>query len=156
MIDRRLVLSGLVAAFAAPALAHPHDTLTNEQMGHIEHQILHMREALQKAIAAKDVARLRAIYAASFSHTHGSGKVDGRDARIVSVLAGEPTIEMAKVSELSIRVPNADTAIVAGKSPIRSMADGKDYDFRWLQVWARVGGDWQLVASQATRLPVTS
>jgi hypothetical protein len=33
---------------------------------------------------------------------------------------------------------------------------GKDYDFRWMQVWVRVGGDWQLAASQATRLPMTS
>src|SRR3712207_7617283 len=41
------------------------------------------------AAAARDAARLRALYAADFAHTHTSGKVDGRDARIVSLLRSE-------------------------------------------------------------------
>ena len=159
------VRHSLIAAFTvctvmlspiAPVSSHPHDALRTEQMAHVEHQILHMREALQAAIAAKDVPRLRALYAPSFVHTHGSGKVDGRDARIVSVLAGDPVIETAKVEELSIRIMHADTAIVTGRSPVLNKAENRDYDFRWMQVWVRVGGDWQLAASQATRLPAGS
>jgi len=28
------------------------------------------------------------------------------------------------------------------------------YDFRWIAVYVKTGGAWQLAASQATRLPV--
>ena len=64
-------------------------------------------------------------------HTHGSGKVDGKDARIVAALAGDPVIETAPVTDLVIRVPGGWTAIATGLSPIRSLADGKTYNFRW-------------------------
>jgi len=158
MIAPRSFIAALALAlsFATPAFAHPHETLQAEQVGHIEHQIMHMREALLGAIAAKDVAKLRGIYAPSFTHTQGSGKVDGRDARIVSVLAGDPVIETAKVEELTIRVLHADTAILTGRSPILNKTENRDYDFRWMQVWVRVGGEWQLAASQATHLPATT
>ena len=152
--DRR----GFVAALAlAPllshaALAHPHEALHAEQHGHVEEQIVALRAALRDAVAAKDAARLRSIYAPSFTHTHGSGKTDGRDARIVSLLAGDPVIETAPVEEMTVRVLHADTAIVTGRSPILNKGENRSYDFRWMQVWVRVGGDWQLVASQATRI----
>lgn len=146
------------AAFAlslvsAAALAHPHDQLLAERQGEVEQQVMAVRARLRDAVAARDVIALRALYAPGFTHTHGSGKVDGRDARIVSLLAGEPTIELARVEELAIRIPHPDTAIVSGRSPIRNVAEGRDYDFRWLQVFVRAGGDWQLAVSQATRLP---
>ncbi len=32
------------------------------------------------------------------------------------------------------------------------MAENRNYDFRWVQVYVRVGGEWQLAVSQATRL----
>jgi hypothetical protein len=157
MLSRRaLALAVPATIVAAAAVAHPHETLKDEQIGHIEHQVMHARQDLIAAIAAKDVGKLRAIYAESFTHTHGSGKVDGRDARIVAVLAGEPVIETAKPHEITIRVMHADTAIVSGKSPILNVTEKRDYDFRWMQVWVRVGGDWRLAASQATRLPATS
>ena len=105
------------------------------------------------AIEKKDAAALRKIYADGFVHTHGSGKVDGKDARIVSALAGDPVIENAPVTDLVIRVPGGWTAIATGVSPIRSLADGKTYNFRWTAVYVRIGEGWQIAASQATRLP---
>jgi ketosteroid isomerase-like protein len=104
------------------------------------------------AIERKDAAALRNIYAEGFVHTHGSGKVDGKDARIVSALAGDPVIETAPVSELVIRVPGGWTAIATGISPIRSAVDGKTYNFRWTVTYVRIGEGWQIAASQATRM----
>lgn len=150
---RRSLLALAPLLLAGPALAHPHEQLTAERQGHIEAQIVAFRNAIREAVQARDVIALRRLYSPSFTHTHGSGRVDGRDARIVSLLAGEPTIEMAPVEELSIRILHADTAIVTGRSPILNLAENRHYDFRWVQVYVRVGGDWQLAVSQATRLP---
>jgi len=140
---------------AAPALAHPHDQLAGERDGRIEQQVMAVRDSIRRAVEARDVVALRAMYSGGFTHTHGSGKVDGRDARIVALLAGEPTVEMAPVEELTIRVMHADTAIVSGRSPILNRSENRTYDFRWVQVYVRVGGDWQLAVSQATRLGPT-
>jgi ketosteroid isomerase-like protein len=134
------------------ALAHPPAQLTTEQEKGTIEEVRAFRKSVVEAIAAKDAAKLRAAYADSFHHAHGSGKVDGKDARIVAVLAGDPVIENAPVTDLEIRVPGGWTAIATGKSPIKSLADGKTYEFRWIAVYVRSGDSWQIAASQATRL----
>lgn len=147
------VLAGVAAGAAAHVgRAHPPAQLSTEQENATVEEVKAFRQAVVDVIAAKDVARLRAMYADSFRHAHGSGKVDGRDARIVSVLAGDPVIETAAVTELEIRIPGGWTAIATGVSPLPSLADGKTYEFRWIAVYVRVGDSWQIAASQATRL----
>lgn len=139
----------------APASAHPPSIVNSATEKAMAEEVTDFRKRLAKAIEAKDAVALRAMYADSFRHTHGSGKVDGKDARIVAALAGDPVIETAPVEDLVISVPNGWAAVATGKSPIRSLADGKTYDFRWITVYVRVGESWQVAASQATRLPAT-
>jgi uncharacterized protein (TIGR02246 family) len=147
----------LPALSPAPLLAHPHEALARERQGAVEQQVMAARESIRAAASARDAARLRALYTADFTHTHASGKVDGRDARIVSLLAGEPTVELARVEELTIRVLHPDTAILTGRSPIpRSDGDGGARDVRWMQVFVRADGEWRLAASQATGLAPTT
>ncbi len=162
-MHRRRTLLAVLPALALPALlpgallAHPHEALTRERQGAIEQQVMAARESIRAAASARDAARLRALYAADFTHTHTSGKVDGRDARIVSLLAGEPTIELARVEELTIRVLHPDTAILTGRGPIpRGDGNGGAHDVRWMQVYVRVDGEWRLAASQATSLAPTT
>ena len=162
-MQRRALLAALAALAALPALltpgalfAHPHEALTRERQGAVEQQVMAAREGIRAAVAARDAGRLRALYAADFSHTHTSGKVDGRDARIVSLLTGEATVELARVEELTIRVLHADTAILTGRSPVARSDGSGARDVRWMQVFVRVDGDWRLAASQATGLsPIT-
>ena len=97
-----LTFVALVGA-AGMALAHPLDGASSQPIGPMELEIIQFRQAIVDAVKAKDAARLREIYADGFTHTHGSGKVDGKDTRIVAVLAGDPSIEMAPADELSIR-----------------------------------------------------
>jgi len=49
-----------------------------------------------------------------------------------------------------------DAAIVRGRAQMRVHQGGQDlsYPIRFLDVYARRGGDWQLLAWQATRMPV--
>lgn len=158
-MQRRAVvpaLFSLSAVFVGPALGHPHEQLAEERTGQVEQQVMAVRARVRDAVQARDVAALRMLYAAGFTHTHGSGKVDGRDARIVALLAGEPTLELAPVEELTIRIPHADTAIVSGRSPILNVQERRSYDFRWLQVYVRAAGEWQLAISQATWMGPTA
>jgi Domain of unknown function (DUF4440) len=150
---RGLVVALLLAVLPAGlGQAHPPGAPRSDGEARVEAEILKFREALREAIAAKDVAKLRAMYAESFTHTHGSGKMDGRDTRIVSALAGDPVIETAPADEMDFRIFGTETVIATGRSPILNRQEGRSFDFRWIAVYVRSGGGWQLAASQATRL----
>ena len=149
------VLAGSLAFawfLAGGASAHPPSILSDQAEKATVEEVIAFRKSVTAAIETKDAAALRRIYADSFTHTHGSGKVDGKDARIVAALASDPVIENAPVTDLVVRVPGGWTAIATGQSPIRSLADGKTYNFRWTAVYVRMGEGWQIAASQATRL----
>ncbi|QQS11241.1 MAG: nuclear transport factor 2 family protein [Rhodospirillales bacterium] len=144
-----------LAAPVPAALAHPQPIPKTADEAAVEKEVLAFRGGVLDAIKVKDVARLKAAYDEHYTHTHGSGKVDGRDARIVALLAGEPVIETAPPSEMVVRVFGRDTAIVTGRSPVLNKAENRDYDFRWVVVYVRGKDGWRAAVSQATRLPLT-
>ena len=144
----------LVAAVCVDrAAAHPPGRPPTVDELAIGRDVMEVRARLRAAVEAKDARALLALFTDDFTHTHGSAKIDNRDARIVALLAGEPTVEMAPLDDLVIRVHGGATAIVSARSPIRSLADGKTYDFRWTQVFVKGPSGWQLAVSQATRMP---
>lgn len=145
------LLGMLALTSGAPVSAHPPAIVNEAAEKAIAEDVIAFRKAMADAIALKDAARLKEMYHPAFSHTHTSAKVDGRDARIVSALAGEPVIETAEVDGLTVRAPNDWVAIVTGTSPVRALSDGKVYAVRWMQVFTRTDKSWVLVASQATR-----
>ncbi len=143
---------GLTTLAAAPALAHPPSLLSPEGHQHTVDEIIAFRKELADAVAMKDVVKLRALYADSFTHTHTSSKVDGKDARIVALLAGEPTIEIDTPQSLKIDIlAGGWVAIATGITPIKAMSDGKIYLVHWTATHVRSETGWQLAASHATR-----
>jgi hypothetical protein len=131
--------------------AHPPAILNEAAERAIGEEITAFRKAMAEAIAARNAAKLREMYAASFTHTHASAKTDNRDARIASALAGEPLIETAPHTEIAVRAPNDWVAIVSGTSPIKAIGDGRTYAVKWIAVYTRRDKTWVLAASQATR-----
>jgi ketosteroid isomerase-like protein len=133
------------------ALAHPTVPPGSDPVA--TQAVLAARATIETAVKNKDANRLKTLYTDDFTHTHGSGKVDGRDARIVSLLTAEPTIEMAHADELVVQTYSGSAAIVRGKSPILNVKENQFYQFRWVQTYVKLPGGWALAVSQATRLP---
>jgi hypothetical protein len=150
---RRALLASALPLVSLPALAHPPRQPDSAEAQSIVEEIKVFRDKLAKAVTTKDFATLRALYADAYTHTHGSGKLDNKDARLVSAMAGEPMIENAPASELSFRVFAGPTVIVSGKSPILNVKEQKTYDFRWVCTYVTGKDGWLLAVSQATRLP---
>jgi ketosteroid isomerase-like protein len=146
-----IAASALLLWAGGTLYAHPEAKVEGDPL--VAKEVLAARDALAAATQAKDAVRLKALYTDDFTHTHGSGKVDGRDQRIASLLTAEPTIEMAHPDELVVHSYNGNTAIVRGKSPILNMRENQFYQFRWLQTYVRTPTGWKLAVSQATRLP---
>jgi hypothetical protein len=151
---RRSLITALPLLAASPVLAHPPRQPDNTESQSIVEEIKVFREKLAKAVKDKDFPTLRAMYADAFTHTHGSGKLDNKNARLVSAMAGEPLIENAPATELSYRVFAGPTVVVTGKSPILNVSEQKTYDFRWVAVYVTGKDGWLLAVSQATRLPM--
>lgn len=117
-------------------------------------EVTAFRARLARAVTVKDLATLRACYHDTFTHTHGSGRLDNKDARIGAAMAGEPLIENAPATELSFRVHTGPTVILTGLSPVLNLGERKTYDFRWAAVYVTAISGWQIAFSQATRVPV--
>lgn len=137
---------------SAIALAHPPSILSEREEKATVEEVMAFRKAVAAVIEKKNAAALRKIYADGLQHTHASGKVYSKDAYIAAVLAGEPVIDNAPVSDLTIRVPGGWTAVATGRSPLSAGAHGKSFDVRWTAVYVRVGDGWQIAASQVTRI----
>jgi hypothetical protein len=142
-----------LSALASSALAHPPRQPDSAEAQSLIEEIRQFRNRLAKAVTAKDFSTLRALYADAYTHTHGSGKIDNKDARLVSAMAGEPMIENAPASELSFRVFAGPTVIATGRSPVLNVKEEKTYDFHWVCVYVTGIDGWLLAVSQATRLP---
>jgi hypothetical protein len=67
----------LLAWLAAAALAHPIDPVPAADPK-LAAEIATMRQSLRTAAANRDVGLLRRFYTEDFTHTHTSGKVDGK------------------------------------------------------------------------------
>lgn len=150
---RRLLLTAAPLLIALPALAHPPRQPDKAESQSIIEEIKVVRDKLAKAVTTKDARTLRAIYADAFTHTHESGKMDDRDARVASAMAGAPMIENAPAIDLSYRVFAGPTVVVTGKSTLPDAAEQKPRDVRWVVVYVTGRDGWLLAVSQATQLP---
>ena len=108
---------------------------------------------LNKAMMAADKAKLEALVSDQLSYGHSSGKVETK-AQFVGVVAGKKTIY--KTITLS-----GPTISVAGNNAVARHifaaeveSDGKPSSPKIgvMQVWAKDGGSWKLLARQAFRL----
>jgi len=144
-------IAGVLPALTEHALAHPPAIVSEAQRKLISEEVAAFRKEVAAAVRAKNAKRLQRMYAPSFAHTHTTGKIDDKEARIATLLKGEPVIETAPVSDLVIRIPNDWVGIATGVSPIKAN-DGKTYDVRWTTVYTREGQSWHVAASHATRL----
>ena len=148
-----LAIAAMVAA-ATSVAAHPIDPVPPTDTK-LQAEIGAFRREFQAAGASRDAAALRRFYTDDFTHTHTSGKVDGKDARIVSVLAGEPTVEMAPVPEFRLSCFGESVCIARALSPIKRASDGKWFDVRWTQTYVKTSTGWRIAISQATGLTGT-
>lgn len=147
-----LVLS--LCVIAAGATAHPINPATAAD-AKLQAEIQTLRKDFQAASTQRDATALRNFYTDDFTHTHTSGKVDNKDARIVGVLAGDPTVELAPTPEFKLSCFGESVCIARALSPIKRGTDGKWFDVRWTQTFIKTSKGWQIAISQATGLQNT-
>ncbi|HSI00434.1 MAG TPA: nuclear transport factor 2 family protein [Reyranella sp.] len=146
-ISRRQI--GAVACLALGAATAPALAQANDQAA-----VAEAIAALTKAMLAADKAKLESLLSDNLSYGHSSGKIETKK-EVVDVVAGKKTV-YNKI-ELSNHV-----IAIAGNNAIARHAwesESGTGDGKWnvakigvLQVWAKEGGSWKLLARQAFKV----
>jgi ketosteroid isomerase-like protein len=97
---------------------------------------------------ARQVAMLSTLLADDFVITVEDGKTYGKTGYISHSAEPGTRVDVAEMSDLKVRM-HGNTAIIAGAYHEKGESDGKTYEYhdRFTDVWMKVGGKWQVVAS---------
>ena len=91
---------------------------------------------------------LSSLLADEFVITVEDGNVYSKAGYISHTADSKVRVEVAEMSDLKVRI-HGTTAIVTGAYHEKGVSEGKPYEYRdrLTDVWVKVGGKWQVVAS---------
>jgi len=128
----KLVLVLIAAALSLPAAG-------------IEEIIRGNLEKFNAAAKAGDAAALNALLAEELTFGHSSAKFESKAECVAALVKTKPTYTHRDVK---VRV-YGNTAVV----DMNMRIEPQGFDIAVLQVWAKKGKDWLMVARHSTRLP---
>lgn len=151
-------------AVTAPANANSGRETVNTAS--IETELLRIENDWPRVLKEKDVAAVTRVEADDAIFVYPDGSLGGKSQDIKDIESGALTADSWEVTDLKVIVLNNDSAVVNGRSIVKNgkykMPTGKTIDisgqYRFIDTFARRGGEWKLVAGAATpiREPVAS
>jgi hypothetical protein len=152
-----IVFTGIAATALGSA------TFDDRQDPAAEREVRELEGRLSRAVVSGDRAFFERALAADFTHTSHAGKFKTRaewmaedkfENRPGQPQTGKTTYEAFDVDDLAVRI-YGDTAVVTGRSTPRGRtAKGEPMrgQYRFLRVWVKRDGRWQVVAFEGTRI----
>jgi ketosteroid isomerase-like protein len=106
-----------------------------------------------KAIVEADVVTLENLLAPDMTYSHSNGWTQTKSEFINSLRSRELEYREIKPDVLQVRVYGA-TAVVTGRAHVKAKSKGQDIslELRFLDVYVKRKGKWQMVAWQSARL----
>lgn len=140
---KRLLLFALLAIISsAPALAE----------SNAESDVFKLSKEYEEAIARRDATVHERLYAHDYTYTPGNGNIMGREEHMSFTKSGAVEVKSLRSEDVRVRV-YGDTAVVTGmwvsvdRRADREFAERK---IRYILVFVRREGRWQIVAEQRT------
>jgi ketosteroid isomerase-like protein len=98
-----------------------------------------------------DTTTIARLMAPDYAKIQPDGSVISREEALASYVPEERVWEVAQGDEYDVRV-YGDTAVVIGRWTARGVNHGVQFDYqaRFMSVYVRRGGMWQMVAEQST------
>ena len=117
-------------------------------------ELTRLSDAWDKAIVAKDGAKVAANMGVDFRIIDGEGNIEDKQKFIAGILDPKLTIDPYTVEDFEVR-HYGDVALLSGRTRMTGSFDGKRFDsnYRYIDIYVRRGGTWQIVSVQITRLP---
>jgi ketosteroid isomerase-like protein len=106
-----------------------------------------------KAMADNDLQTLATLLADDLVYTHSSGTADSKAVYLEALRSGKSRYHSAVSQSMNVRIIG-ETALINGRVQVTVESNGKKQDMllSYLDVWARRGGAWQMVAWQSARV----
>jgi uncharacterized protein (TIGR02246 family) len=116
-------------------------------------EVMAVERAWTQAHLQGDFTTLARLMAEDYVRIQPDGSVAGKAASLASYVPEERTWELAEGDEYDVRV-YGDTALVIGRWRARGVNHGEHFDYaaRFLSVYVKRDGQWQMVAEQSTEL----
>ncbi len=115
--------------------------------------VLQLEEQWQQALLTSDVAVLERLYGEDLTYVHSNGRADNKESYIASIRSGATKYQSIARDEIKVRV-FANTAIVTCHWKVQTLSNGTvgNTDGRYIHVYVKVKGRWQMVAHQSTKI----
>lgn len=148
-MHRFLLAAVILLGLATPTLA---DVAGDER------ELKQLTADIQAAVVDENLAFLEGMLHPDYVHTRPNGVVSDRAQFLASVKrdGAEPNVNYDKLTSTDIKVRlYGDTAVLTGRSGIASddATGALNGETRWTRIFLRQGGNWKLVAFQATLVP---
>ena len=111
-------------------------------------EIRKLEEKWTESYKERRIDLLSTLLAEDFVITVEDGSTFSKAGYISHSADSDVRVEVAKISDLKVRL-HGNTAVVTGAYHERGVSHGKPYEYhdRLTDVWMKVGGTWQVIAS---------
>jgi ketosteroid isomerase-like protein len=119
-----------------------------------EQEIRDLERKFEHAVLKGDVAFFERVLAKNFLHTTQTGKMRDREQWLANHKAGQSSYDALNVDQLTVHIYGDSAVVTAVIKPTGHDSQGKPIEgqYRFLRVWAKQSGAWQVVAFQSTRV----
>ena len=150
-MKRTLIVVALAAAASIFFLAQTQSRAGGQ--GDDERALRGIEQELIDAMLKGDAAPVERHYADTFVFTTPHGESVNKAQVIANLKSGDVKFESSKVDDMRVQV-YGDAAVVTSTTTDKGQYKGADVSgrYRWMDVFVRRDGRWQLVAAQGTRV----
>jgi ketosteroid isomerase-like protein len=116
-------------------------------------QIQSLDREWAKACVQADIAKLEQILSDDLTYTHSSGQTQTKAEFIATVREGKTRYRSIEFLQSNVRI-YGNSALSNSEVRVNLTVDGKDVSVhpRFLHVWVKENGRWQLTAHQGTKI----
>ena len=120
----------------------------------VERAVLQVQASRFQAMMGGNIEKLGTILADDLTYTHTTGEIETKVEFLSSLQSQTIKYESIEPKEVQVRIYDS-TAVVTGISAMRVSVREQHFSFsiRFIEVYKKTDGNWQLIAWQATRLP---
>lgn len=120
----------------------------------VENQIKQLEQERFRAMIQVDTTSLDSILAEDLTYTHTNGWVQSKKDLMSSLESKELNYKSAITNDVVVRTYGI-CAVVTGTALMKVESQEQEYNLRirFIDVYVKKGGNWQMVAWQSTRIP---
>lgn len=118
-------------------------------------QVLKREQQRVNLLTAGKIDELAAMLSPTLTYTHSSAALDTKEKFVESLRSGQLVYKSLKHSDVQVRFPTPDVAIVNGLSEVEAVSGGQPQKvpLRFTIVYVKKNGVWLMEAWHAARRP---